>query len=246
MRPLFQIYTFGRFEIKSCQGDKTVKPLTTKSLALLKLLAASANCCLSTRTIKELLYIDYSPNKASQALDTQIHRLRKQLGNDQAITRQGESVSLDLEYFWIDICIFEAVCARLITPDNAYAIAKQLQGVYLGEYLPNEDSLDVVANRERYRNMYLATLFKCVENLHEQAESAIALCQYALVLEPLSEPLYRKLIAIYLLHGNRDMAEATMAQCRNVLKRYLDCDLSQETLSLLDTPPTPMRISFLK
>jgi len=105
--------------------------------------------------------------------------------------------------------------------------------LYKGEYLPEDGAIDVIAHRERYRNIYLATLFECLDHIEIKTGEAIELCQNALVLEPLSEPLYRKLMSIYLQQGNRDMAEATLEQCRKLVKFHMGSDVSNETLLLL-------------
>ena len=44
---------------------------------------------------------------ARQAFDTTLHRLRRLVGNDKAIRLQGEQLSLDARYCWIDIRAFE-------------------------------------------------------------------------------------------------------------------------------------------
>ncbi|MCF6323288.1 MAG: hypothetical protein L3J89_03025 [Gammaproteobacteria bacterium] len=229
----FRIYTFGRFEVKAKKGTTVLKQRAGKSFALLKTLVTAQDRGLTSYAMKEKLYIDIEHEKVSQLLDTQIHRLRKHFDNEQTILRQGDSIKLNLKYFWIDILEFEYLTKQQISTENALKIAVWLQQLYKGEYLPDDDALDVMAQRERYRNMYLATLFKCLDHMHEKSDVAVNICQNALVLEPLSEPLYRKLISIYLAQDNRDMAEVTLAQCRTMIKCHLDSDVSSDTLSLL-------------
>lgn len=229
-----RIHSFGGFELKIKNGGINPRKGTGKSLILLKTLVKSQNRYLTSKDIKEMLYADDDPEKASQLLDTQLHRLRKLLGNDQAILRQGDSIKLHSKYFWIDTNEFEELAKHTVTRKNALKIASRLQELYKGEYMPDDDSIEVIAYRERYRNMYLATLFKCIDHMEDKTDQAVAFCQNALVLEPLSEPLYRKLILTYIRQGNRDMAEATLGQCRKLLMHHLDSEVSDETLSLLE------------
>jgi len=231
----FRIYTFGGFELKTRYETIHQKQRAGKSFTLLKTLVKAQDRHLTSDTIKETLYTEDDYEKASQLLDTQIHRLRKLLGNEQTILRQGDSIKLNLKYFWIDTREFEALGKQRITTENALKVAKRLQALYQGEYLPDDEAIEVIAHRERYRNMYLATLFKCIDHMEAETDKAIECCQNALVFDPLSEPLYRKLISIYLRQSNRDMAEATLEQCRKLVKRHLDSDVSNETLSLLKT-----------
>jgi len=229
----FRIYTFGRFEVKAEKETTVLKQRAGKSFALLKTLVTAQDRSLTSYAVKEKLYLDIEHEKVSQLLDTQIHRLRKHFDNEQTILRQGDSIKLNLKYFWIDVLEFEYLAKQRISEENALEVVGCLQQLYKGEYLPDDDALDVMAQRERYRNMYLATLFKCIDHMHEKLDMAVNACQNALVLEPLSEPLYRKLISIYLAQGNRDMAEVTLEQCRMMIKRHLDSDVSNDTLSLL-------------
>ncbi len=231
----FRIYTFGGFELKTKNRLIHQRQQAGRSFTLLKTLVKAHDRHLTSEAIKERLYTDGEHEKASQLLDTQIHRLRKLLGNEQTILRQGESIKLHLKYFWIDIHEFEALGKKRVTTKNALKIAKRLQELYRGEYLPGDETIEVIAHRERYRNIYLATLFKCLDHLETKTDRALELCQNALVLEPLSEPLYRKLMSIYLRQNNRDMAEATLEQCRKLMKRHFDTDLSSKTLSLQKT-----------
>ncbi len=230
----FRVYTFKHFQVEV--EDRTLhhKQRAGKSYALLKMLVAEQGRSQACYTIKEKLYIDNNHEKSSQLFDTQIHRLRKHFGDERIILRDGDSVKLNLQFFWIDTLELEAIAKQKITTENAFKVAARLQKIYSGEYLPDDDTLEVVAIRERYRNMYLATLFKCINHMQGNTERAIDICRNALILEPLSEPLYRKLISIYLWQRNRDMAEATLSQCRMIIKRYLDSEVSNETLSLLD------------
>ncbi|VAW85688.1 hypothetical protein MNBD_GAMMA17-958 [hydrothermal vent metagenome] len=230
----FRIFTFGHFEVTSKKEITILKQRAGKSFALLKTLVAALDRGLTSYALKEKLYIDVKREKVSQLLDTQIHRLRKHFDNEQTILRQGDSVKLNLKYFWVDVLEFESLGKRKITTENALEIAIRLQQLYKGEYLPDDDALDVIAQRERYRNIYLATLFKCMDHMQEKKNSALDICQNALVLEPLSEPLYRKLMSIYLSQGNRDMAEVTLGQCNMMISRHLDSSISNKTLSLLN------------
>jgi len=231
----FRVVTFGGFELETKNGVIHQRQRAGKSFTLLKILVKAQDRHLTSVAIKETLYPDGGHEKASQLLDTQIHRLRKLLGNEQTILRQGDSIKLHLKYFWIDTREFEALGKQNVTTENALEVAKRLQELYKGEYLPDDETIEVIAHRERYRNMYLATLFKCIDHMEMQSNKAVEFCQNALVLEPLSEPLYRKLMSVYLRQGNRDMAEATLEQCRKLVKHHLDSDVSNETLSLLKT-----------
>ncbi len=77
-------------------------------------------------------------------------------------------------------------------------------------------------------------IFRCVDVMGDDLDKIINTCRSALLREPLSEPLYRRIIEAHLQNGNRDMAHAVLNQCRSVLQRYLDSDASIETLALIE------------
>lgn len=229
----YKIKSFGRFLLESDYQKKAQCTHTKTLMKLLQKLVISNKSGLTSNELKEKLYIDETHKKASQLLDTQIHRLRKMLENDNTIQRADDMIKLNLKFFWIDANEFEELCKADITEKNARQIAERIQEIYQGCYMPDDEDLEIIAKRERYRNMYLATLFKCFSHMRKDTETAIKVCQNALVLEPLSEALYRKLILIYLWQGNRDMAETTFHQCQTILKHHFGIDVSEETRSIL-------------
>lgn len=230
----FHVYTLGRFEVKMKSGASIFNQRAGKSMAMLKALVMATGNRLTNAALCEALYIDVESSKLAQLLDTQIHRLRKQFGCDQVVIRDGDIVALNQKYFWIDIFEIENLEKSVINKKNAIAVAERLFELYQGEYLPNDESFEVIVQRERFRNVFLATVLKCIEQLKDSPQVIVGICQDALTLEPLSEPLYRRLITTYLLQGNRDMAEITLARCRTMLQRYLNCEISAATSSLLN------------
>jgi len=228
----FRISTFGNFEVKA-ENPNCDTNLSSKSNALLKILVTAKNGRMTHSAIKEKLYADPTNNKTSQLFDTQVRRLRKYFANEQAILRHGDTLKLNFKYIWLDTIEFEILGKQKISVNNAVEIATRIQQIYKGEYFPDDDELDTATIREHYRNVYLATLFKCISYMQETPETAIEICRNALVLEPLSEGLYRRLIKCYLAQDNRDMAEITLEQCRKLIKHHLDSELTTETESLL-------------
>lgn len=229
----FRLYTLGRFEVKTKNGASIFNQRAGKSMAMLKALAVAVGNRLTSTALCEALYSDVEPNKVAPLLDTQIHRLRKLFGSDQVIVRDGDTVALNHKYFWVDAFEIESLGKSVITEENALAVSGRLLELYQGEYLPNDESFEVMAQREKIRNIFLATALECIEQLRESPHVVVDICQDALTLEPLSEPLYRRLITTYLSQGNRDMAEITLARCRAMIRRYLNCEVSTATSSLL-------------
>lgn len=229
----FRLYTFGYFEfIQKTKGDNKSQRIN-KSFQLLRALAAAEKNTLSVVRLKETLYGEYEYNKASRLLDNHIHRLRKSLECDAAIIRQGDYISLNLQYFWVDKNAFEALQKQNVNSENAFDLATQIQLIYRGDYMQEDDSVDCIAHRERYRNLFMSMTFKCLDFMESNPKRAIDICLQSLIREPFSETLYRKLIGSYLLMGNKEMAETTLLQCRDIMQRHMNKEVSAETLSLL-------------
>jgi len=230
----FRLYTFARFEITDKNGISILNQRASKSLSLLKVLSLSEGNKMSSATLREMLYADIDPKKVSQLVDTQVHRLRKQLNNENSIVRDGEQLALNLKYFWIDTLEFENLNKISVNENNALELVTRLLQLYKGEYLPGEDNLEIISRREYFRNVFLSIFLKCTELLKKSPDTVEGLCQDALRVEPLSEPIFRRLIVTYMSQGNRDMAEITLDRCRTLINRYYDNDVSSTTAALLE------------
>ncbi len=231
---IFRLYTFGRFKLINDKKIDDKSQPTQKPFQLLMVLAIAENHTLPVNRIKDMLYGEHKQNKTAQLLDNHLHRLRKGLQHENAVLREGDNLKLNPQYFWVDSNVFEALLKQEVTQENAAELATQIQTIYRGEYMVENDSIDCIAYRERYRNLFMSFLFKCFNFMESNTEQAIEICLQALVREPFSEPLYRKLITLYLRMGNREMAETSLLQCRNILQQHHNKDVSEKTLALLD------------
>jgi len=143
---------------------------------------------------------------------------------------------MNLVESWLRLFVgnLERLSKISVNKNNALNLVTRLLKLYKGDYLPDEDNLEVVSRREHYRNLFLSTFLNYTEYLKESPEIVEGFCQDALRVEPLSEPIFRRLIAAYMSQGNRDMAEITLDRCRTLINRYYDSEVSSTTTALLE------------
>lgn len=98
-----KIYALGQFKVL-----KDDQPLTfghrvqRKPLALLKAIIAAGGKNVREEQLLDLLWPDADGDAARVALHSTIHRLRKRLGHEEAITREDEQIGLNDRICWVD------------------------------------------------------------------------------------------------------------------------------------------------
>ncbi len=78
-----------------------------KPVELLQVLLASGGEDVSEEHIIDALWEDADGDRAKHAFDTNLHRLRKLLGNDRAIVFNAGKLTLDKRYCWVDTWAIE-------------------------------------------------------------------------------------------------------------------------------------------
>ena len=133
-------------------------------------------------------------------MKTTLHRLRKLLGDNNAIIFQDNQISLNPYLCWTDIWTFE----RLIdeanieknTPDYAQALLEKGVKLYRGQFLDqNGDEPWLILPREKYRNKFIRAIGQTAKHLENkgQWEAAISLYEKALETEPFIEEFYQRI-----------------------------------------------------
>lgn len=236
-----RIYTLGRFGV--FVDEKPIQ-FTTKAqckpLALLKALVARGGRDVRNDALAVELWPESAGDLAAQALDTTVHRLRKLLGEDAVLRRNGCTV-LDARRVWVDAWMFERELAAAETAcrandaESAQAAYERMLCLYRGEFLPGDtDSPAALGVRERLRGKFLRHLDAIGQCLARagRREAAIVCYQKGIELDPAAEAFYRGLLRCYLDLGRRAEARAVYQRCRDALARYLGVTPSAETEAL--------------
>jgi LuxR family transcriptional regulator, maltose regulon positive regulatory protein len=230
-----RIRTLGRFEL--CVNDEPVRFSTKaqkKPLELLRVLVALGGQDVAEEHITEILWPDSDGDAAHRAFDTTLHRLRKLLGCEQAITVEAARISLSPRHVWLDICAFERKLrqADLKVPqllDSALAL-------YRGPFLGREAARWAVLMRERLRSMFLRGIEDLGRIYDERSRphQAIECYRRGIEVDPLAETLHRRLMLHYAQHNQLAEALAVYQRLHTSLTAQLGVKPSAETQALYE------------
>ena len=117
-----RISTLGRFGIEldgtalAFRGKVAKKPLE-----LLQFVIASSGSDVSTASATFALWPDLDGDKARAALNAALHRLRRLLGNDQAVQLELGRIALNPRLVWVDCLAFEQLVTGHIFSERLVA-----------------------------------------------------------------------------------------------------------------------------
>lgn len=136
-----KILTFGTFGIFQ-NGEQL--PLSRKTprrlLTLLKAIIAFGGTNVSETKLMDALWPEEDGDAAKSSLDVAIHRLRKLIGNSQALFVKDGRVSLDPASCWLDVWAFEAMSRA------GHLERGRLLAIYKGPFLADDED-DWIAPR---------------------------------------------------------------------------------------------------
>lgn len=239
-----KIFTLGRFSLL-IDG----KPLPSsgraqqKPLELLKVLIAFGGREVSKDRLLDILWQDTDGDRATRALDTTLHRLRKLVGHEQVIQVQDRKLSLNAQLCWVDVWVLERLLGQMqasvgqAVPDAGQAAIWQqhLLSLYQGGFLKGDDEPDcLIGCRDRLHRRVLDRLDLLARQWEELQEwqRAVTLYQQLLELDDGQEQIYRRLISCYHSQGRTAEAIATYQRCRKVLSTHYGIPPSAETETL--------------
>jgi DNA-binding SARP family transcriptional activator/tetratricopeptide (TPR) repeat protein len=225
-----KVYTLGRFSLARDGAPlRLSKHGQGKSIELLKALIALGGRAVNQALLFDALWPESEGDKAPQAFRTTLHRLRKLLGNEKVISVHEGRITLDPRYCWVDIWAFQR---HLGKPAPDVASMERAVALYQGRFLEK----DIVSSwamplREHLHAKYLV----CLSDLGQRWETAeewgrAAGCyQRGLVVDPLIEEYYQRLMVCHQRRGHRAEAMSVYRQCCNALRTQLDIAPSAET-----------------
>ncbi len=177
-----------------------------------------------------LFWPETSEGQARTNLRNLLHRLRKALPAKPAYLNTDETHiqwRSDIPYFF-DVAEFEAAVFQVESASKTAQteLLQKALGLYGGDLLPDCYSDWLLSERERLRQLHLATIKKLAELFESQRaySEARAKIQYLLRLEPLDENSYAWLMRLHSLEGNRGEALHVYHTCAEVMNRELGVD----------------------
>jgi two-component SAPR family response regulator len=226
-----RMITLGCFRLEKCgEPVPSSRKAQQRPLAMLKYLVARGGRNIPAYEIEEVLWPDADGDAASNAFSTTLHRLRKLLGNDDAVRYAEAALSLDEFLVWVDVPALERCCLqveRILAGPCAAADLQPLRdtlvALYPGPFLPGELSAWAIPLRERLQARFFITLGALAHAFEKlgSLEDAAQCCRYGLTLDPLVESFYCPLIRITFYQGRKSEALQLYERCRTLLDSEL-------------------------
>ena len=229
-----RLRTLGEFAIE-LDGEplRFAGKVQKRPLALLKALVAFGCTGVPEPQLAEALWPDAEGDDAHNAFVTTLQRLRKLLGQRDALLLQEGRLSLNPELCWVDTLAFESV-----GPDGDPAVADDRERallLYRGAFLAQEDAPWTIAPRERLRARFVRLGGADVRHHVEGAdwEGAVACLERLLRADATVEPFYQQLMRAHHRLGRSADRWRAPRRCRDVLGATLHLPPSASTEALL-------------
>jgi LuxR family transcriptional regulator, maltose regulon positive regulatory protein len=251
----FRITTLGGFGIA-----KDGKALTfsgrvpQKPLALLKALISLGGKDVREERLSDMLWPESQGDAAHSAFTTTLQRLRKIVGDENAVLVREGRVALDPNACWIDAAAFELLADRAeiswinaeqqgkhrdaASAAEAMALTDKALALYRGHFLPADDGEAwSISMRERLRSRFLRIITRKGKYLQQagQWEKAADCFERALDVDDLAEELYQQLMICHQHTGRRAEAVVVYQRCCAVLQAFIGISPSQKTKAIFDS-----------
>ena len=216
----------------------TGKKKPKKPFELLQYLIAHGGTSVPAATVVDALWPDAEGDAGKRSFDVTLYRLRKLLGSEEAIKLEGAKLSLNGAMCWTDCFAFEALAASLEAAGAAAAgeriesLARRALELYRGHFLADEEPHPwSIAYRDRLRARFMRVVERAGDHLESEArgEDAEQLYRRALDLDPVAEPVSRRLIRSLARRGEKADAIEVYRRCREMLAIVLNVKPAPET-----------------
>lgn len=206
-----------------------------RPLALLKALLAFGGRNVPEEQLAEALWPDAEGDDAHNAFTVTLQRLRRLLGQREALLLQEGRLSLNAQLCWVDAQAFEAAAVDAAEAAAADADRERALRLYRGAFLAQEEAAWANAARERLRARFVRLAGVDVRRHLEARDwpGAIACLERLLHADPTAEPLYQQLMRVQLELGRDAEVLATYRRCREALAASLHARPSASTEALL-------------
>jgi DNA-binding SARP family transcriptional activator len=230
-----RLRAFGDFGIE-LDGEplRFTGKVQKRPLELLKALVAFGGRGVHETPLTEALWPDAEGDDAHNAFVTTLQRLRKLLGQRDALLLQEGRLSLNPALCWVDAWAFESVDADANEPQGADDRERAL-GLYRGAFLAQEQAPWAIAPRERLRARFVrmgGADFRRHVELGDW-EDAVACLERLLRADDTVEPFYQDLMRVQHRLGRSAEVLGTYRRCRDVLGATLHVPPSASTEALL-------------
>jgi two-component SAPR family response regulator len=241
------VYTLGRFSVSLQRQSLTTQSASRyqRPFEMLQILIALGGRDVHAEHISQALWPDADGDRAQNAFDVTLHRLRQVCEVDGLLLLRERRLTLNSELAWVDAWSFERLvnhCERLLgrigevgTMEELLRSEESVLRLYQGAFLEREAQRPwAIALRERLRSKLLRHLGDAGQALEAAAawDQAIRYYQKGLEVDPLVEVFYRRLMHCFRETDRIAEALTTFARCRAVLAAQLQITPAPDTVAL--------------
>ncbi|MGO9993047.1 MAG: AfsR/SARP family transcriptional regulator [Steroidobacteraceae bacterium] len=233
----FRVSVLGAFRL--LKGDAPIRcsrRMQKKTLELLQALIAFGGTEVAAGKLIDTLWPDSDGDAGYHALESALYRLRLLLGAPGAVVMAGSKLSLDRQYFWVDMWAFEKeLHASADHSDDVAVRFARIRDLYQGHFLQQEaDKPWTVMTRQALRGKFLRALrdtARVYENRRRWQEAA-DVYQAGIELDGTAEDLYRGLMICHRELGDHTEALQVYRRCRELLSKVLGVQPNPKTLAI--------------
>lgn len=238
------IRLLGEFSVSN--GGTPLTTLTSQRLqCLLAYLLLHRDTPVARQRLAFLFWPDSTETQARSNLRNLLHTLCQALPNGEHFV-EADTQTIQWRAgspYTLDVDILLSSLDRTQTAEELH----QALGVYRGPLLPSCYDDWIVPERERLEQRVADVVQQSIDRLEQEGDyrNAIVFAQQLVRRDPLREDLYRQIMRLYALSGDRAGIARTIKECRSVLKNELDVEPSRQTLAAyenykaLDPPAGP-------
>ncbi len=180
----FRLRVLGALALERDGEPLALSAASAKAVELLKALVALGGQGVPVTRLTDLLWPDAEGDQARRSFDTTLHRLRRLLGDDSAITLEGGLLSLDRQRWHVDAFALHALLDAAQAA-NAPAMLERIRLLYAGDFLAGDEATWTHEPRLRLRARLVRALLALAVRL--EPADALAALQLAYDADPLSE-----------------------------------------------------------
>jgi LuxR family maltose regulon positive regulatory protein len=236
--PRLKIYALGEGQV-ICDGRALSSSDWQAAMAKELFFYILLNAPLERDVVGTVFWPDLPPKKMSNSFHTTLHRIRRAVGSQTIVMKEGLYRLGDVKY-WFDVEEFESLVtrARLLPPHDWQAedLWRRALALYRGDFLPEVERIWCVPKREALREMYIEALVamgRCHETRRD-FDGAVDWYRRALEADELREDIHCRIMRCYLETAQRSKALAQYRHCEEILKEELGLEPSLETRQLYE------------
>jgi len=207
-------------------------------LSMVKALIALGGKEVREDQISDALWPEADGDVAHESFATNLHRLRKLIGNEKALQLREGRLTLDDRFCWADVWAFERILGQADvrwkekSKENAVRLVEKAMDLYKGPFLFRETEQPwTAAMSERLRNKFLRSVGRLGQYWQEagQWEKALDCYQKGLEVENLAEEFYQGLMTCHQHLGQRAEALSVYNRCKRALSQAFGVEPSAKT-----------------